>query len=66
MRPATVELAETWSLPVENLISPDALRRLAFEPPTPASTASVDAFLADLGVRQWQRDLVVPVVAPLV
>ena len=28
MRPATVELAESLSLPVENLISPDALRRL--------------------------------------
>jgi len=66
MRPATVELAESLSLPVENLISPDALRRLAFDPPRPATAASVDAFLADHGVRQWQRELVAPVVTPLI
>ncbi|QIK73438.1 ribonuclease D [Propioniciclava coleopterorum] len=66
MRPATMEVAEAWSVPVENLIAPDALRRLAFEPPTPATTASVDAFLTDLGVRPWQRALVVPVVTGLI
>lgn len=66
MRPATIELAESLSVPVENLIAPDALRRLAFEPPSPATTASVDAFLADLGVRPWQRELVVPVVTGLI
>ncbi len=66
MRPATVELAESLSVPVENLIAPDALRRLAFEPPSPATTASVDAFLTDLGVRPWQREFVVPVVTDLI
>lgn len=63
IRPAIVELAEKLSVPPENLIPPDALRLLCFAPP---QGGDIDAFLADLGVRLWQRQLVVPVVAPLV
>ena len=65
VRPATMELAEKLGLPVENLIPPDAVRKLAWEPPHPVSEASVDAFLMIEGVRPWQRELVVPVVTPL-
>lgn len=65
VRPATVALAEKLNLPVENLIAPDAVRRLCFTPPQPADEASVDAFLAELEVRPWQRELVVPLVTPL-
>lgn len=65
VRPATVELAEKLGLPVENLIAPDAVRKLAWQPPAPATAASVDAFWVDEGVRPWQRELVVPVVTPL-
>ena len=65
VRPATLELAEELHLPVENLVAPDAVRRLAWEPPAELSEESVDAFLADLGARPWQRGLVVPVVTPL-
>lgn len=65
IRPATQELAETLGLPVENLIPPDAVRKLAWEPPQPLSESSVDAFWSMEGVRPWQRELVVPVVAPL-
>jgi len=65
VRPATQELAAQLQLPVENLISPDALRKLAWEPPSPISEASIDAFWAVEGVRPWQRELVVPVVTPL-
>ncbi|MDO5535532.1 MAG: HRDC domain-containing protein [Propionibacteriaceae bacterium] len=65
LRPATLELAEQWGLPVENLIGPDAVRKLAWEPPSPATEATVDTFWAIEGVRPWQRELVVPVVTPL-
>lgn len=65
VRPATQELAEQVAMPPENLIPPDALRKLAWEPPTPVSAETVDAFLASEGVRPWQRELVVPVVTPL-
>lgn len=65
VRPATVALAEELNLPVENLIGPEAVRRLAWEPPAEISTEAVDAALAASGARAWQRDLVVPVVTPL-
>ena len=65
IRPATLELAEQLALPVENLIAPDAVRKLAWEPPQGGSASSIDAFWAAEAVRPWQRDLVVPVVTPL-
>lgn len=63
VRPSVVTLAETLELPVENLISPDALRRVLWEPPVLATTDALDAALAAELVRPWQRDLVVPVIA---
>lgn len=65
IRPATVELAERLALPVENLIAPDAVRKLAWDPPPGASAASIDALWVADQVRPWQRELVVPVVTPL-
>lgn len=66
IRPATLKLAESLTVPVENLIAPDALRRLVFEPPTPATTAAVDAALSELDVRPWQRELVVELITELI
>lgn len=65
IRPATVRLAESLDVPVENLIAPDAVRRLAWEPPADHSVAAVDAFLAERQARPWQREHVAPAVAPL-
>jgi len=50
---------------VENLLTPDYVRRLAWRPPSPATEESVDAVLAGYGARQWQRELAVPVITPL-
>lgn len=58
VRPAMNRRAGELGLPPENLISPDWLRRLAWQPPADRSPAGVDAFLADLGARRWQRNLV--------
>ena len=52
-------------MPPENLLTPDLLRRLAWEPPADRSVEGVDAFLAGLGARPWQRELTAVVVAPL-
>jgi ribonuclease D len=49
--------AEELRLPVENLLQPDASRRLAWEPPEPISVESVAASLQRLGARAWQLDL---------
>ncbi len=56
-RPGTVELAEELNLPVENLIAPDALKQLVLEPEQPITPESVDAQLASLEVRPWQRKI---------
>jgi ribonuclease D len=62
-RAALVSVAEAHELPVENLVSPDAVRRLAWSgpgsaPETPATAVSVAAFLAERGARPWQLGLV--------
>jgi ribonuclease D len=57
-RAIVTELAERHDLPAENLIAPDLIRRLAWEPPTELSLAAVAAQLADGGARGWQVDLI--------
>ena len=64
VRPQIKSLAETLNLPVENLIAPKPLRALLWEPDG-IDPASLDAQLARLDVRPWQRDLVVPVISQL-
>lgn len=46
-------LAEEYSMPQENLLSPETQRRLAWSPP-PADTESVADFLRAYGARPWQ------------
>lgn len=58
-RAALADLAERVSMPVENIVSPDAVRRLAWRPPAVMEAQLVDDALATLGVRAWQRHLVV-------
>ncbi|MFJ4669484.1 ribonuclease D [Kitasatospora purpeofusca] len=62
-RAAVGELAERHHLPAENLITPDLVRRVSWEPPADASAANVAAALRRLGARQWQVDLVAPTLA---
>jgi len=56
-RAAVTELARSLDLPVENLLSPDSVRRLCWVPPEPLSRQSVELVLRGLGARQWQIDL---------
>ncbi|MFJ3215741.1 HRDC domain-containing protein [Kitasatospora sp. NPDC086801] len=62
-RAAVADLAERHNLPAENLITPDLVRRVSWEPPADPAAAGVAAALRRLGARQWQVDLVAPVVA---
>ncbi len=57
VRPLVNDIAEAHSMPAENLLTPDFLRRLAWPPPTELTPASVSAALAACGARQWQQDL---------
>ncbi len=47
-------LAEAAHLPTENLLSPDTVRRLCWEPP---DSGNVAAELAAMGARRWQIDI---------
>lgn len=63
-RAALTELSQQVSVPAENILSPDIVRRLCWDwQPADDPTAAVDAFLRDTAARQWQRELTVPVLA---
>jgi ribonuclease D len=53
-RAAVAEIAEQHALPVENLLAPETLRRVAWEPPDELSEQTVAAALAERGARSWQ------------
>jgi ribonuclease D len=42
---------------VENLLAPDAVRRLAWEPPQPCDEPAVAQVLTGYGARPWQVEL---------
>jgi len=65
VRGALLIIAEQYDVPLENLLTPDHLRRLAWRPPSPLTEESVDQVLAALGARPWQRELTVPAITPL-
>jgi ribonuclease D len=56
-RAGLAELATTHSLPVENLLSPDLVRRLMWTPPEPRDADTVAATLRTGGAREWQVEL---------
>ncbi|MEX3106487.1 MULTISPECIES: ribonuclease D [unclassified Streptomyces] len=54
-------VAEQLNMPQENLITPDTVRRVCWEPPVSADAEGVAGALAALGARPWQVELVTPV-----
>jgi ribonuclease D len=56
-RETVAALAAAHRLPIENLLPPDAVRRLSWEPPAAATTGAVAAALAGYGARPWQAEL---------
>ncbi|GAA3746058.1 ribonuclease D [Leifsonia bigeumensis] len=58
-RTAFAELSETLAIPVENLLTPELLRRIAWEPPEPLTPDSVREALLGDGARPWQADATV-------
>jgi ribonuclease D len=65
---AAIELiAEQNEIPVENLITPEFVRRICWKPPVGATSTlsipEVEKALAELGARPWQIALVAPALA---
>ncbi len=60
-RAALTDLAAELGLPLENLVSPDLVRRIDWTPPAGGDEAAVAAALRAGGAREWQVELVAPV-----
>ncbi|WP_440100957.1 HRDC domain-containing protein [Streptosporangium sp. H16] len=56
-RAVVAALADEHHMPAENLIQPDAVRRLTWEPPPVIDDEAVIARLRELGAREWQIGL---------
>jgi ribonuclease D len=66
VRAVVTGLAEQHTMPAENLIQPEAVRRLTWQPPTDPTEATVRAALVTAGARSWQVALVAgPIAAVL-
>lgn len=61
-RAALGEFAQERNIPVENIISPDFLRRTLWTPPAQPSLEAISAALAKFGARQWQIDIAGPII----
>jgi ribonuclease D len=62
-RDALAGLSEELRIPVENLLSPDSLRRVCWRPPADLDEESLADALRDLGARPGQVSLVAPALA---
>jgi ribonuclease D len=66
VRAAVAALADANHMPTENLLHPDAVRRLAWNPPDPADAAAIAGQLSGYGTRPWQVELTaVPIAGAL-
>lgn len=55
--------AEHQGIPIENLLTPDHLRRLVWRPPADPSAENIALRLRELGAREWQVGIVAPIIA---
>ena len=62
-RPAVEAVAGELRMPVENLLTPDLLRRVAWAPPASVDANSIGLALAELGARPWQIEQTSQVIA---
>ena len=60
---AMAEVSRELTIPVENLLTPESLRRIAWAPPEPLEVESVRRALAELGARPWQVDATAQTIA---
>ena len=62
-RAALGVLSESLSIPVENILTPETLRRVAWAPPAEVTPETVGAALAGWGARPWQIEATSQVIA---
>jgi len=62
-RAGLTELAERLRMPVENLLTPEVVRRLAWAPPPDVSEPNLAQLLRGHGARPWQVELTAPLLS---
>ena len=62
-RELLIAVSAELAVPVENLLTPDLLRRFLWEGPAAPTTAEVAASLRALGARQWQTTITAPLIS---
>ena len=55
-RVAVSDKSTEFNIPIENLLTPELLRRLAWAPPAAMDAASIGLALSVMGARAWQID----------
>jgi len=63
LRAAVAAIADEHRLPSENLLAPDAVRRVAWAPPDDLGADAVAGVLREYGARPWQVDLTASAIA---
>ncbi|MCG8655505.1 ribonuclease D [Yimella sp. NH-Cas1] len=58
--------AEEHNLPVENILTPDHLRRVLWDPANHLDAQTISAELTQLGARPWQIEVVTPMIVDAV
>ncbi|AMM22426.1 ribonuclease D [Frondihabitans sp. PAMC 28766] len=61
-RPKMQHMSEAMSIPVENLLTPDHLRRVAWDMPAVLDVEHIGAALRDAGAREWQIRVTAPAI----
>jgi ribonuclease D len=62
-RELLIAVSAELAVPVENLLTPDLLRRYLWEGPPAPTTEEVAAALRELGARQWQTTITAPLIS---
>ena len=62
-RAGVAEVAERIEMPVENLLTPDHLRRVAWHPPAEPTADAIATALTELGARPWQVEATAQIIA---
>ncbi|CAL4859709.1 ribonuclease D [Microbacterium sp. MM2322] len=62
-RPLVEAKAEELHMPPENLLTPDLLRRVAWNPPAEVDAPSISEALRELGARSWQIEQTAQLIA---
>ncbi|MBG6238144.1 ribonuclease D [Mycetocola sp. CAN_C7] len=62
-REAVAAISDDLAIPIENLLTPDTLRRVAWNPPEPPTADAVANALAGLSARPWQIDATAQAIA---